>query len=213
MAVRRTQEQRSQETTARIREAALALIADRGYANTSTTEIAARAGVSRGALLHHYPHKTDLVADVARHVWENASAHMRRISEEFERSREGVERFVEDMWASVFRRDAARMTLDLFSAARADDVLRQRLAGAIEDLFSSYARIADEAFRPSDLDRRERLAFVQLATSAMRGLRMQEMVAPDDAAIRAVRATLADVLWTALRERPDSPPDGQRGAR
>lgn len=213
MVVRRTQEQRSQDTTARIREAALILIAERGYANTSTSEIAARAGVSRGALLHHYPRKIDLVADVAKHVWANARTQMRRISEEFVRSREGVRHFVEDMWSTVFRQEAARMTIDLFSAAQADDELRRRLAGAIDDLFEDYARIAHEAFRPSGLGEGERLALVQLAASALRGLRMQEMMAPDETAVRAVRSTLVDVLWAALRGQAESAPVTRRRDR
>jgi AcrR family transcriptional regulator len=43
---------------------------ERGYAGTTTTEIASRAGVSRGAQLHHFPKKDELVVSALEHVFE-----------------------------------------------------------------------------------------------------------------------------------------------
>lgn len=62
--------------------AARALFTERGYAATSTTEIVERAGVTRGALYHHFPAKDDLFravfeqleAEVTEHVAEEALA-------------------------------------------------------------------------------------------------------------------------------------------
>jgi AcrR family transcriptional regulator len=45
-------------------EAATALFVERDYADVGTGEILARAGVSRGALYHHFPSKKDLFRDV-----------------------------------------------------------------------------------------------------------------------------------------------------
>jgi AcrR family transcriptional regulator len=51
---RRTQEERTAETKARLKEATLEILLDRGYARASTLDIADRAGVSRGALTHDF---------------------------------------------------------------------------------------------------------------------------------------------------------------
>ncbi|MEO1159883.1 MAG: TetR/AcrR family transcriptional regulator [Pseudomonadota bacterium] len=67
--VRKRQEERRDETSAKLRAATISLIADRGYVNTTTTEISKKAGVSRGALLHHYPAKIDLIVDAAAQVY------------------------------------------------------------------------------------------------------------------------------------------------
>jgi len=52
---RRGQEERRASTRARLLDATVECLVDHGYAATTTTVIAERAGVSRGAQLHHYP--------------------------------------------------------------------------------------------------------------------------------------------------------------
>jgi AcrR family transcriptional regulator len=61
---RRTQADRSATTRAALVRAARELFADQGFAATGRDEIAARAGVTRGALYHHFESKTALAAAV-----------------------------------------------------------------------------------------------------------------------------------------------------
>src|SRR5271167_1148497 len=64
------QEERSAETRRRLLDATVACLFERGYAGTTTTEIARRAGVSRGAQLHHFPKKDELVVSALEHLFE-----------------------------------------------------------------------------------------------------------------------------------------------
>jgi len=57
---RRSQEQRSRATRAALVDAARSLFSERGYAAVSADEIVAVAGVTRGALYHHFDDKRDL---------------------------------------------------------------------------------------------------------------------------------------------------------
>lgn len=198
--VRRTQEERSRETIERLRAATLEVIAERGYGATSTTEVARRAGLSRGALLHHYPRKIDLISDVADHVWKRATDNLRRIAGCLGDDREAVSLFIDDMWGTVFREEAARMTVELVSAAHADPELRARIEGPLEALFSDYEKAALEAFGAAgrNLSQPQRLAFVHVATCTLRGLRVQEMMRNDPEMIRTVLETLVDLLVTTL---------------
>ena len=70
------QEERSAETRRRLLDATVACLFERGYAGTTTTEIAARAGVSRGAQLHHFPKKDELVVSALEYVFELRLAEM-----------------------------------------------------------------------------------------------------------------------------------------
>ncbi|WP_240231556.1 TetR/AcrR family transcriptional regulator [Devosia lacusdianchii] len=61
---RRTQSERRAETRGALLQAARALFAEKGYAGTGTPEIVAAAGVTRGALYHHFADKTALFTAV-----------------------------------------------------------------------------------------------------------------------------------------------------
>ncbi len=68
MNVKRTQAERSESTRDALIEAARALFAERGYAAVGTEEIVRSAGVTRGALYHHFGGKRDLFEAVYERI-------------------------------------------------------------------------------------------------------------------------------------------------
>jgi AcrR family transcriptional regulator len=66
--VRVPQEERSRAMRARLMDATIECLVEHGFAGTSTTLISERAGVSRGAQLHHFPTKNDLVVAAVEHL-------------------------------------------------------------------------------------------------------------------------------------------------
>lgn len=67
-APRRTQAERTEATRKLLLDAASKLIRKNGFGGLRTMEVAKLAGVSRGALLHHFPSKHDLVVEVLAYV-------------------------------------------------------------------------------------------------------------------------------------------------
>jgi len=78
---RRTQAERSQATRAALIDAARALFGERGYAATGREEIVERAGVTRGALQHHFLDKLGLFFAVVEDVERDVTAHVARAAE------------------------------------------------------------------------------------------------------------------------------------
>ncbi|WP_067572677.1 TetR/AcrR family transcriptional regulator [Nocardia acidivorans] len=73
---RRSQEDRSRTTRAALEEAGRRLFIERGFAGTSAQDLVAAAGVTRGALHHHYGDKRGLFLVVLEQVEVEASAEI-----------------------------------------------------------------------------------------------------------------------------------------
>jgi AcrR family transcriptional regulator len=93
---RRTQAERSEQTRTRILKASADLIRARGYARFRTADVAAAAGLSRGAQLHHFPTKDALVVATLAYVFDQAQSVSRRRAASINRPRDLIEAVIED---------------------------------------------------------------------------------------------------------------------
>src|SRR5512144_1744818 len=73
----RTQQQRREETRRALLDAAVQSLIEVGFARTTTLEVQRRAGVSRGALLHHFPSKAELLVAAVDHLAEMRAKEMK----------------------------------------------------------------------------------------------------------------------------------------
>lgn len=67
--VRRTQEERSAATVAKLIDGTISAIVEVGYAGATTREICDRAGVSQGGLFRHFPTRRDLIVATLEHIY------------------------------------------------------------------------------------------------------------------------------------------------
>src|ERR1700748_3836545 len=67
-APRGRREERTATSRARVLDAAVACLVESGFAGATTLRIQARAGVSRGRLLHHFPSRDELLVAASRHL-------------------------------------------------------------------------------------------------------------------------------------------------
>ncbi|OLE29105.1 MAG: TetR family transcriptional regulator [Actinobacteria bacterium 13_1_20CM_3_71_11] len=71
------QQERSRATQQRLLDATVDCLIEHGWSGTTTTLVAEKAGVSRGAQLHHYPTKAALVLAAVEHLAARRAAEIR----------------------------------------------------------------------------------------------------------------------------------------
>jgi AcrR family transcriptional regulator len=142
---RRTQVQRRAATRARLLDATVDCLADLGYARTSTTEIVRRAGVSRGAQVHHFPTKADLVAAALDHVFERRNEEFRAAFADVPDDRNKAVAAIDLLW-SMFDGSTFDAWLELAVAARTDPELRARLTAVMRRFHAGVAETFAELF-------------------------------------------------------------------
>jgi AcrR family transcriptional regulator len=196
---RRTQEARSAETRARLLDATIASLVEVGYASTTTTAVCERAGVSRGAQVHHFPRKQDLVVAAVAHLAARRAAELRRRAEAVPDA-SGANRFdaLLDLVTEAFGGPLFDAALELWVAARTDAQLHrslyqfERVAG--RGLASLWREVA------GDLANHERFdALLELTMHMARGMALQKILRSDDTARRRLQGLWREMAGQALR--------------
>jgi AcrR family transcriptional regulator len=198
-ATRVPQEERTRAMRARLLEATVDCLVERGFSHTSTTLVSERAGVSRGAQLHHFPTKNDLVVAAVEHLTDVRGADLAAAAERLPTGKRRT-RAVLQMLADHFTGPVFTAALELWVAARTDDAL----LAAVEPLEQRVGREthrltvellgADEA-RPGVRE------LVQATLDLVRGLGLANTIS-DDARRRArILDRWAITLDAALEEK------------
>jgi len=142
---RLTQDEKSAETRRRLLDAAIVCLIDRGYANTTTSEIAERAGLSRGAQLYHFPKKEELLTSAIEHLIELKFGEMKekvsRLTNENDRRAIAI-----DLLWETFNGRLATAWIELVVASRTDSYLRDAVTPANDRVAEFIGRSFEELF-------------------------------------------------------------------
>src|SRR6476659_4441953 len=133
----RTQQQRRDETRRALLDAAVESLIEVGFARTTTLEVQRRANASRGALLHHFPSKAELLVAAVDHLAEMRARELKAVSAQLPaenvKSVAGAtartEAVLELLW-QCFSGTCVQVAMELRTAARTDPELRPVLVSA-----------------------------------------------------------------------------------
>ena len=143
-------EARTATSRARILDAAVACLVESGYAGATTLRIQARAGVSRGRLLHQFPSRDQLLVAASRHL---ATERLRRTSERIDRlalglsGAERLDRAIELMW-ETFSEPHFWAAVELWTAARTNEELRAALLPEEREIGAAIRAGMDRFYGP-----------------------------------------------------------------
>ncbi len=147
------QAEKSDQTQKAALKAAIDCFVDLGYANSSTQVIAERAGITRGAMLHHFPIKRDLLNAVIEHINEQRIASFGRAIRRLKGVRDRNTRGVDAYWRSLHNRlyvayaelrTAARTDPELDSVMRkATARFEERWLALIRDVYPEWSELGE----------------------------------------------------------------------
>lgn len=175
---RRTQMQRSAEMRDRLLDATVESLIDRGYARTTTTVVCDRAGVSRGAQVHHFGTKAELVIAAVTHLARKQEVELRRQTESVLRAEDRTERLI-DAIVEIYASPLFYAALELWVAARTDTDLLTSLLGfervVGKRLGEVWQEFGGDTAEAPDFD-----SIIELTMHLARGMALQKILRSDD---------------------------------
>ncbi|WP_327324356.1 TetR/AcrR family transcriptional regulator [Streptomyces sp. NBC_01210] len=181
---------RSRATRQRLLEAAVSCLAERGWAGSTVSVVAERAGVSRGAAQHHFPTREDLFTAAVEYVAEERSQALRELATQ---DRTALVAALVDLYTGPLFRAA----LQLWVAASNEEQLRSRVTELEARVGRETHRIAVQLLN-ADESRPGVRETVQGLLDMARGLGLANLLTDDTARRRRVVAQWAALLDEAL---------------
>lgn len=145
---------RGQITRKKILDCAIELVAETGYANTTTQAVLDRSGVSRGSLLHQFPTRLELMLTVGQTALETMTASIAMRLKSVSGPLEGMYSFPDILW-EVITEPPALAFYEIQMAARWDPELFAGLKGlveTVENYIDGTIRALGERYEMTDIN-------------------------------------------------------------
>jgi AcrR family transcriptional regulator len=196
---RRTQAERTATTRGRIVRAAVESIAEVGFQKTTASEITRRAGVTWGAVQHHFGGKDGILRAVLEDSFGRFAERLAEVPIEGASLEARVSGFVDSAWAHFGSSDYRSTFEILLNDTREEE-------GSVDDtepiwqteMFASWNRVWSEIFSDVSLPRRKVVALQTFAISVFSGMAALVMLDRDIEPVR--NAELQLLKETLVRE-------------
>ena len=191
---RRSHAERTAQTREKIIGAVVESIAEVGFQRTTAAEITRRAGVTWGAVQHHFGGKDGILLAVLEDSFRRFNLRVSTIADSDRSLEKRIDLFIDRAWEHFGSRHY-RSTLEiLMSYAGTDDQTSERLWPG--QMFSAWNRVWEGLFCDAIQTRRESLALQRFTISSLTGLAPTTLLAGPTA--RRPTAEL-NVLKSALK--------------
>lgn len=210
---------RSVVTRERLLDAAIECLIEHGYGGTSTTLVCQRAGLSRGAQLHHFATKDELLLAALEHLarrrFEEVTAKADtlfgrpRSSDVAEQIREGVDL----LWTATFVDDLFFGALELWVAGRTDPGLQTEVQRVEHTLGRRVIELFRDLFPREISESAEGVAALRDVSYLLRGLALTRLLRSSSADEERVLGVCVKILTDAAARSqgfPTSEPSQER---
>ena len=181
---------------ARLMDATVELLVEKGFSGTTTTLVSERAGVSRGAQLHHFPTKNDLVVAAVAHLTERRGRELETAASKLPSGKQRT-RAVIQMLGDHFAGPVFTAALELWVAARTDESLLEAVA-PLEQLVGRETHKMTVQLLDADESRAGVRELIQATLDLVRGLGLASTLGDDTRRRRRILDQWAATLDTTL---------------
>lgn len=176
---KRTQSERSGETRQALFDATIDLLHDEGFSKTSTPEIARKAGVSRGALTHHFATKEDLVTSAVADHLTQVNMKLAAFADNYGRRGGSTDEIVDYLWQIMFDR-LFYVTLEYLPEARHNDSFRDGLIPVVHEFHDRLDGIWTALAAHREVDPASVRIVMNATMCLIRGMIAQTVLRPAD---------------------------------
>ena len=196
---RQRQADRSRETRRKLMVATVGCLVERGWAGTTTTEVAERAGVSRGAQLHHFRTRGELVAAAVEYLGAESAQQLTERARDLDDRPGDRTTAVVELLTEFFASDLFTAALELWVAARTDPELKAVVVPLEARMGREAHRLAVDLL-DADESRPGVREVVQATLDLARGLALANQLTDDSRRRSRIVRQWAAMLERALRE-------------
>ncbi|MGE2870433.1 TetR/AcrR family transcriptional regulator [Rhodococcus sp. 3.70] len=162
-------------TRHRILDAATDLLIADGYSSLTAQSVQTAAGVSRGALLHHFPNMQELTAALVSNIVVRNEVAVRAAMSRQDSSVDTIENSISALY-SALTQPPFQAELELWSAARTDPVLAEVLRESERIAGRDLRRVVHDAFGPEIVASENYSQIADLTVLMLRGLALSRAV-------------------------------------
>ncbi len=155
---------------AKICNATVACLDQLGYAETTFAMVQAKAGISRGAITHHFPTKQALVAATAMRLLGNAQSPLWPQ----DRSPQPVYELIMHAWTTVVNSAGGRAIVEILVACRTDEELFEMLEQSLRDWDKSNLSLISGRYTSVTGDQADTELLWSITRNFLRGLLLHE---------------------------------------
>jgi len=175
---RRTQEERSAQTRHQLVEAAIHVLQKWGYANLTISKVADRAGLTNGAMQHHFATREELVIAVLDALYPVLEIPFEDIASRKWDVKERVSAFVDLLW-QIYSRPEYLVIWDIAFGTRGDAPLKAKLQAYQRDISGRVRKQLAASFTDVGLTTQDAEQLFAVIISCLRGFALQAVFAVD----------------------------------
>lgn len=197
--VRRTQAERKDSMRARLLSAATELLREKGLGGFRTADVIARAGVSKGALLHHFPTKDELIVEVFEGLYRAVDETARRPS-----GAKSLPKLIEELVAdshAFFFGDSFEVSLNITVAAAREPELKDAVFAVVRKFRTHTEDVWVRRLVDHGLSTEQATDAVWIINSLIRGFAVRALWEPDQVRFKRLESLAVQMVLAHLDRR------------